>query len=369
VDREHHLRLVGAPAESADRSHLAEDAPPEHASAEAKLRWARALRARVSPPDDRPRVPLPGAHGLKTLALSAAAAPPADSQPQQPRPAEASHRLPFGGALVAVALLSLAAVLAWPARLQVPASGDNPPYAAGEPAAPEWALPILPVQPAAAASLPPRHVVALGPLPVHEPGDTFLPPSAPDLPSVTGLIAVAFSAEAAAGPLTPPARPVPPVISPVPVLAPASDDPGTLFRPPVQYSRADLGQGFGDLFGLITGRTVDDPGRTVPVAAVTVQPLITVHHGLGASSETLRRVLRTLEGLGYDRVFQIGVPYRIGRTNVRYYHAADQDLARTVTDQIEALIGGPRFSEPRDFTTFSAPPQPGTIDIWLSDKA
>ncbi len=161
-----------------------------------------------------------------------------------------------------------------------------------------------------------------------------------------------------------PDRPMPNIL---PDNPPAFDD----FDPPAQYSRKDIGEGFGSLIKLMSGQDVRVIAEVNAVAnAIELsKPLIYVHHGLGVSPETVRNVMQALAGSGYERVFQVGVPFRIGRTNVRFYHDVDLNLAKAIANTVIPLVEGPQFSEPRDFSEFSEPPQAGTIDIWLSDQA
>ena len=162
------------------------------------------------------------------------------------------------------------------------------------------------------------------------------------------------------------------IAQPVTVSNPsASIDDSRQFAPPAQYSRQDLGSGVGDLLRLITGQalTKSADGEVQTNVVLTSKPLIYVHHGLGVSPETVRKVMQKLASNGYESIYQIGVPFRIGRTNVRFYHAIDMNLAKEIAGAVIPLVDGPQFSEPRDFSRYSKPPRAGTIDIWLSDKA
>ncbi len=402
LERDKYLRLVGADQPLGTQPNatvLREDRPPEHASPEAMLRWARAQRSR-----DKIATPVetsadPAGENFVGLAF---ARPVLKNDPTNRLVSDAenngavdsktlqtAHFRPVAK-LIAVPLVALAMIVAW-----LVWSGDGPKVLTANDSAFPIGLggQILAPEPqfALVQSVGYLLVVPTGVQDVQLSGlmqnigrkslyrlnelsvisETSILPKPPFR---GGLIQVAVNSPedralafdvsfAMAKAISPNRR------SLMSIDAPASQ--GDEFVPRSSYTRDDFKIGLVSMFGLIAGQDLEPKTEKMANfdAAEVGQPLIYVHHGLGVSPETVRLVMQTLSSSGYDRVFQVGVPFRIGRTNVRFYHEIDEKLAQAIAAAVIPVVSGPQFTEPRDFSRFSEPPVAGTIEVWLSDKA
>ena len=108
------------------------------------------------------------------------------------------------------------------------------------------------------------------------------------------------------------------------------------------------------------------PAGTSPVQApraVALPPRATVHfpRSAGGAAETAAAALRA-RGVAVEI---LPVDLAIARTNVRFYHHADQAGAERVSALLaEALSVEPPLT--RDFTTYATPPVSGKVEIWLA---
>ena len=78
----------------------------------------------------------------------------------------------------------------------------------------------------------------------------------------------------------------------------------------------------------------------------------------GGTRDALAGILRAADLEVGDTVT---VPYTIGKTHLRYYHASDEGRAAAVA----ALLGVPL----RDFTSYRPSPQAGMIEVWMAGSA
>ncbi len=396
MDRDHKLRLVGAEnlaSVSRDPTLPREYRPPEHASPEAMLRWARAQRSLNNLAPGTGEVAKTAQTEFVSLAFAAlgkGGAFPADSAPL-------SYIRKVRRVKAYVIAGSIALVLVVAVRVGLVLFGSNvsqPVGATTEMASPgnsDLQLSLTPTTFAVDGQLPAQSGEKFAENSISAPITGYSRSSRfallgqavqmaePEL-TVAADDSVAYAVPVAAklddgtkaglAPLNVAVfdKFVPP--EPVPNLVAGIDNPGK-FVPPAQYSRQDLGTGAGDLFRLISGQdSAANAANSVQLdRLLATRPSIYVHHGLGVSPETVRKVMQKLSGDGYESIFQVGVPFRIGRTNVRFYHKGDKNLAQEIAESVIPLVDGPQFTAPRDFSRYSKPPRAGTIDIWLSDKA
>jgi hypothetical protein len=344
--------------------------PPEHMSSEAKLKWARAMRRRSQASDGEVPVRMPrGLVRPEELAGRDLEILPVDQI------VRARDRLWLRG-LMAIALFALpiALMLLWKwgapnsdgaadesPQMQVPSSVTNQVASIGS-TVDGWFL----VPAALAHQGLASQVAAMGPGsgldPVPQQTDA---PAAPPVGVVEDLLALTVFETAL--PRVPVSAASIAFADQVAVVSDPQVE--TPFHVPPQYSRQDLSVGVANLMGLIAGKPkLASESQEVAVAA-PAGSVVFLRHGPGASPEKIRQIMNSLEDSGFDRVFRVAVPYRIGRTNVRFFHSVDADLAQAVTATVMPVIEGPSFNSPRNFSDLAGAPGPGTIEIWLSDKA
>jgi hypothetical protein len=100
-----------------------------------------------------------------------------------------------------------------------------------------------------------------------------------------------------------------------------------------------------------------------PPARAALPARATVHYppSAGAEAEAAAAALREA-GIGVET---IPVGFAITRTNVRFYHEADQAAADAVVGLIAAgAVGEAPLA--RDFTDYATPPAPGKVEVWLA---
>ncbi len=379
-----------------------EDRPPEHSSPEAMLKWARAQRLNQKLPKEsaashkkaqKEFVSLafaaPVAAGVHLVAESAENAAFAPDSAAIVPSRSASNRSRFLGPTGAVLAVLLALVVIWSGmngsqtlpsvqpETRIDPNAALDPFASNSSNGEAAMLQLVAADALQTNFLVPNLLVPPTPGPILPLANVVLmsePEVATDQAQTLRLAVLLQSSFAVSDSVVSvvfvPTVGVRQAIADMPTLAASRSDHES-FVPPVQYSRSDLGVGAASLLGLMTGQDSVQHSNAAPpdTAVVKIKPLIYVHHGLGVSPETVRKVMQVLSSSGYESVFQVGVPFRIGRTNVRFYHASDGNLAQAIAGTVIPLVQGPQFSQPRDFSRFSKPPRPGTIDIWLSDKA
>ncbi len=102
---------------------------------------------------------------------------------------------------------------------------------------------------------------------------------------------------------------------------------------------------------------------TLPTASHAARAVVHIH---GSIPPLERRALESaLKAAGFPRVAWREVDFAIGRSNVRFFHDQDRDLAQTAG---AALAKGGRAAAARDFTHFRPPTAPGTIEVWVADE-
>lgn len=111
--------------------------------------------------------------------------------------------------------------------------------------------------------------------------------------------------------------------------------------------------------------TAAQPEGTAAVAAAVAAPAgPTVHLrlGTGLAPEARAQIEAALAAAGYDRVLVHEMPFRISRSRVGYFRAADRAEAEAL---IAALRGTHDELELRDYGALVATPEPGRLDLWI----
>lgn len=111
---------------------------------------------------------------------------------------------------------------------------------------------------------------------------------------------------------------------------------------------------------LETAAPAPDVAAAPPDLAAEGGP-VTVHAPGLTPDETVSAATGALSAAGFSPNPPVRVNFVIGRTHVRYYHAADSAAAATLA---AALPDGP--VEVRDFTDAPTRAAPGTLEIWLA---
>lgn len=101
--------------------------------------------------------------------------------------------------------------------------------------------------------------------------------------------------------------------------------------------------------------TAAEPSHTL------AQARIVIHYPERGGYERSEELVRLLRALGAGEVETRPVRYAVERQSIRYFHAADREVAGTVG---EAVGGGGRATV-SDFTFYRPLPRKGTIEIWL----
>lgn len=97
------------------------------------------------------------------------------------------------------------------------------------------------------------------------------------------------------------------------------------------------------------------PSRTLAQARVVI------HYPQRGGYERSEELLRLLRAAGTAEVETRPVRYSIERQSIRYFHAADRDVAGVIGD----MVGGGGRATVYDFTHFWPSPRNGTVEIWL----
>ncbi len=112
--------------------------------------------------------------------------------------------------------------------------------------------------------------------------------------------------------------------------------------------------------------STDGPDRPIAAPGLPPQPEIERHPVVVFAPATLADdrvvlVAGALDAAGFDSDEARRVPFTVKTSHVRYYHAADAELA---ADVARAITG-----QARDFTSGADRPPPGTIEVWLEGRA
>ena len=102
------------------------------------------------------------------------------------------------------------------------------------------------------------------------------------------------------------------------------------------------------------------PSATVASAAMPARVAVHYPASAAASAEDARSALAAA---GIANVALVPVRFDISRSNVRFYHAADEAAATTVAGLV-AAGGEPPLT--RDFTDYQSPAAGGTVELWLA---
>ncbi|SPH23323.1 hypothetical protein DEA8626_02387 [Defluviimonas aquaemixtae] len=97
------------------------------------------------------------------------------------------------------------------------------------------------------------------------------------------------------------------------------------------------------------------PSPAVPTGQ---DAIVFVHAPTSVAEAELVDVMAKLVGGGYTLDPARRVSFSISKSNVRFFHPGDAELARALADRIGASA--------RDFTSYEPAPPTGTIEIWLS---
>ena len=87
---------------------------------------------------------------------------------------------------------------------------------------------------------------------------------------------------------------------------------------------------------------------------------IVLHIPNGAQASDTEALIGAASGAGFEIAATRPAGFKISRTNVRYFHKKDAQAARALAQAIDG-----RF---RDFTSFTPPPDPGVIEVWLKGQ-
>lgn len=102
------------------------------------------------------------------------------------------------------------------------------------------------------------------------------------------------------------------------------------------------------------------PKATAAVPSRTLaQARVVIHYPERGGYERSEELVRLLRAAGTAEVETRPVRYPVERQSIRYFHAADQDVAGIIGDMVG---GGATVS---DFTHFRPSPRNGTVEIWL----
>jgi hypothetical protein len=106
---------------------------------------------------------------------------------------------------------------------------------------------------------------------------------------------------------------------------------------------------------------LDPPARAVQATPAAAR--VVIHYDRRVWSARPEGLAERLRAAGFGRVEWRPVELGIGASQTRFFHAADGGLSGRVA-QVLAQAGRPVSQ--RDFTHFSPPPSPGTIEVWLA---
>jgi hypothetical protein len=107
------------------------------------------------------------------------------------------------------------------------------------------------------------------------------------------------------------------------------------------------------------------PEAAAPPAAAALPERVYIHYP--ASAEAAAGEARdALLAAGVAEVSVVPVGFEIGRSNVRFYHAADGPGAEAVAALIAPALAEDDAPLARDFTDYPTPPAEGRLEVWLS---
>lgn len=272
--------------------------------------------------------------GLRPLAGVAIppTAPPPPSPPSPPPPRSAPQRRAgvVGGLSLTKAAAGAMVVmgLILGIALMGSVSVNQPPHRAAVARADRYATtrPIAPAN-AGVATIPAPKVAP----PSQGPGDNAAPPA-------TATLALNDAAPAPRVALRPPPPSSPraplPQPDPAPVAPMATDD--TVSK--------------------------DAPPPSPPSARAVVQPRLFVHFR-PADRDAAADLARRLEARGWTIAALREVDIPIRAPNTRFFYLADAAAAHALADDLSDEMG--QRARARDMRSYSRPPSPGTIEIWL----
>jgi hypothetical protein len=180
---------------------------------------------------------------------------------------------------------------------------------------------------------------------------------------------------AAPEPPRPPAAAVQP-----PAAAPGAAAPAPAAPPPVRPTAAPsvqelVGQPLADREPAVDALPPSPAPNVAAPPAAPAPPMsrLVVHHAAAdrEAAALARQLAEQLERAGLGAAEVAPVPFAIGTTSVRYFHAADRPDADRLVAAIRPLLAWNRRaapSTPIDFTDFRPLPRPGTIEIWLPGR-
>lgn len=243
------------------------------------------------------------------------------ARPAEPQAADVAPRGVQSGPLRASAVS---------ATLATPVAAFQP-----VPFRPADAEPVVVPRPAAA---PAEALVTPDPLPSVR----ALPPTRPSVGAGTTGLAMVASAD-------------PAIVSAATVAGWTAPAPGRL-----SFPRATEGDTALSRQPLPAAYTAPEPPEANPPAASLLSGPVILHAPAGVADAALAGTVGRLAAAGVP----VGEPSRVGFTisesNVRYFHAADAEVAAAIAAEVGARL--------RDFTSFDPAPPAGTIEVWLAGK-
>lgn len=277
--------------------------------------------------------------------LLAPAAPDDDLAPRLATRAEPRRRLPRAALLFVAGLGIGAAVVAFAVRSPAP---DPDPRAVAEVASP----PTSQAPAGIAAQSPAPAAPEAGQLPAVA---TTLP-AAPDLTVPTPGAADIAEGAAPARLAAPASEPAPPAMAPP---GPAIGDVIAAIAPPARHDESAGATGAGATEAGATGG-----GATLAVRA-PLPERVAIHYPRSAQA-LAETVQRTLRDAGVPDVETMPVGFAIGKSNVRFYHSADQAGAEGASALLAGVMDG--APQTRDFTDYPTPTLSGRVEIWLAGE-
>ncbi|MFL5334473.1 MAG: hypothetical protein ACJ8H8_15090 [Geminicoccaceae bacterium] len=161
-----------------------------------------------------------------------------------------------------------------------------------------------------------------------------------------------------------------PAPAPAPALPPAAQTTPPPAPPPPMPSAREV---LGDPLAAREPEIEPSPVNRAPTAPVETGLRIVVHYTAADrdSSEVAGRLAQQLQRAGLGTSEARAVPFRIGSTSIRYFHAEDRGRADRLVAAIKPFLswnGRAAPSTPIDFGDFRPLPQPGTVEIWLPGR-
>ena len=91
-------------------------------------------------------------------------------------------------------------------------------------------------------------------------------------------------------------------------------------------------------------------------------------HYPASARDAADAVVAALEAAGVTEVVAVPVRFEVSRTDVRFFHGADEAVAHGIA-AVLGRAGGGAGSRARDFTHFSPQPASGELEVWLAAGA